>query len=145
MPIVKLPRHSLDDMILPARRVTLVPAASEGSNFGFVPIDNLEWGCLGINGTVNRNVFEEYNFPDGVNHRMTSIDGEIIGPETPATIPGVQGGEFTASYDGAVLFSPNGQFSDLPSSGSRTTMVGYTIIVSGEEYTLTLTVRVYNI
>lgn len=145
MPIVKLPRHSLDDMILPARRVTLVPAASEGSNFGFVPIDNLEWDCLGINGTVNRNVFEEYNFPDGVNHRMTFIDGEIIGPETPATIPGAQGGEFTASYDGAVLFSPNGQFSDLPSSGSRTTMVGYTIIVSGEEYTLTLTVRVYNI
>ena len=145
MPIVKLPKRYLDDMILPARRVTLIPADGEGGNSDFIPIDNLEWGCLGINGTVNRNVFEEYAFPDGVNHRMNSIDGEIIGPETPVTIPGAQGGEFTASYDGAVLFSPNGQFSDLPSLGSRTTAVGYTIVVSGEEYTLTLTVRVYNI
>ena len=142
MPIVKLPKRSLDDMILPARRVTLVPG--EGGGFTFVP-DELQWPCIGITESVNRSVFATYDFPDGVSAYLSSIDGEPIGPDDPVVVPGAQGGEFTASYDGAVLFSPNGQFSDLPSSESRTTMVGYTIVVSGEEYTLTLTVRVYNI
>lgn len=141
MPIIKLPKRSLDDMILPALRVTLLPG--EGGGFTFVP-DELQWPCIGITGSVNRSVFATYEFPVGMSYYMSSIDGEPIGPDDPVVVPGAQGGEFIAYRNGQVYFATNGQFSTVPPGDSRTTIVSYTIVVDGQEYSATLLVRVYN-